>query len=350
MIIESRSIKLSIVIPQYKECEDDMLSLAESISVQVGIGFEDIEVIIVNDCGKPIQSAEDADIEHCNLACPDCGVYEYGRFSKLPCKVLYISTPVNSGPGVARQVGIDNASGEYLIFIDADDQLYSSTTIYTWLDAIKNYPDADLITSNWVEEVKVDGETTFFDHGQDVTWMFGKLFRRQALIDTGVKFHPELRVHEDSYFLSCFAAHNRQTVHIDNFTYIWKYNEDSTVRKNEGAYTFNSMPEFTKALALSTEYIAENVETEPVYQQSRIVQSIFYHYFNFMSPNWQAQTEYRVIAETTLAKLFKPFLDRFYYPSSLELRAEIYAAERARSFKGFIEPEPFDQWFNRLFG
>lgn len=317
-----------------------MSNLFQSLNSQVGIDFADIEILVVNDCGYKA------------LTCGGTDEY-YLKVSDLYPNLFAcydISTPVNSGPGVARQVGIDKASGEYIIFIDADDQLYSSTTIYTWLDAIKNYPDADLITSNWVEEVKVDGETTFFDHSQDVTWMFGKLFRRQALIDIGVKFHPELRVHEDSYFLSCFAAHNRQTVHIDNFTYIWKYNEDSTVRKNEGAYTFNSMPEFTKALALSTEYIAENVETEPVYQQSRIVQSLFYHYFNFMSPNWQAQTEHRVIAETTLAKLFKPFLDRFYYPSSLELRAEIYAAERARSFKGFIEPEPFDQWFNRLFG
>ena len=42
---------------------------------------------------------------------------------KINIKELTIEK--NSGPGVARQFGIDSSDGEYILFLDSDDLLYN---------------------------------------------------------------------------------------------------------------------------------------------------------------------------------------------------------------------------------
>ena len=42
-------MKLSILIPQYKETEEQVKPLLDSIALQQNIDFNEIEVVIVND-------------------------------------------------------------------------------------------------------------------------------------------------------------------------------------------------------------------------------------------------------------------------------------------------------------
>ena len=90
-------LKVSIIIPLYNKAPYLRRAL-ESISAQT---FEDFEVIVVDDGSTDNGAAIVADF-------PDT------RFRLL--------TQANAGPGAARNAGVEQARGEFLAFLDADDE------------------------------------------------------------------------------------------------------------------------------------------------------------------------------------------------------------------------------------
>ena len=85
---------LSIVIPRYRETEKELFPLLSSIHGQVGIDHSVLEVIVATD-GK-----ENAPLEK-----------EFFGLFDFPATQVTLET--NSGPGAARQAGLDAASGKY---------------------------------------------------------------------------------------------------------------------------------------------------------------------------------------------------------------------------------------------
>ena len=91
-------MRFSIIIPVYKT-EAYIRPCMESVLKQT---YTDFEVILVDD-GSP---------DACPAICDD--------FHKQDVRVNVIHQE-NSGPGVARNAGIEAAQGEYLLFLDSDD-------------------------------------------------------------------------------------------------------------------------------------------------------------------------------------------------------------------------------------
>ena len=91
--------KVSIIIPIYnsqkflKECLD-------SVVMQT---LQDIELICIND------KSTDNSIDILN------------KYAKNDKRIKIINQKENKGPGVARNLGIKNATGEYIMFLDPDD-------------------------------------------------------------------------------------------------------------------------------------------------------------------------------------------------------------------------------------
>lgn len=90
------TVHLSIIIPHYN-LPDTLRNLLKSIGV-----YDDIEVIVVDDKST---------VEWKYLA----GEFPYVRFLE--------NTSEKKGPGTARNIGLDNASGEWILFADSDDIL-----------------------------------------------------------------------------------------------------------------------------------------------------------------------------------------------------------------------------------
>lgn len=93
-------MKVSIIIPIYNAQQ----YIEETLRSLLAQTLQDYEVLLVDDHGK------DQSIEVAKAL-----VGDDRRFR-------FLATPVNAGPGVARNVGIEAARGEYIAFIDSDDQ------------------------------------------------------------------------------------------------------------------------------------------------------------------------------------------------------------------------------------
>ena len=122
--------KFSIIVPVYNVVIYKGQNLLElCIDSLVRQSFKNIEIILIDD-----GSRDDAP-----LICD-----EYAK--KDPrIKVIH---KANEGAGVARNVGIKNAEGEYILFVDSDDeiQLNSCEIFY---DILTKHSDLDIISSNY---------------------------------------------------------------------------------------------------------------------------------------------------------------------------------------------------------
>ena len=95
-----KNIKVTVIMPVYNAAE----YLRESLDCLTKQTLQDIEIICVDD-GSTDESL--------------CILEEY---SKKDNRFMVLSQK-NLHAGVARNNGIDHASGEYMIFLDADDLL-----------------------------------------------------------------------------------------------------------------------------------------------------------------------------------------------------------------------------------
>lgn len=115
---------VSVVVPVYNS-EKSIERCANSILNQ---DYQDLELILVND-GSKDNSAAICD-----------------RLSAADSRVVVIHKE-NGGVSSARNVGIKNSNGDYITFVDSDDELVPNA-ISTVLNYINKY-DADVVAYGW---------------------------------------------------------------------------------------------------------------------------------------------------------------------------------------------------------
>ena len=174
--------KVSVIIPFYshKEWLEEAL---ESVFAQV---YDNLEVILIND-----GSVEDiSDLTEC-----------YGD------KITYIEQE-NKGAAAARNRGIEEATGEYIAFLDADD-IWTPEKLETQIEAMKR------AGAKWSHMSYV----TFGDvkaSNIDLSWFQGKVYPKvlarnpiatpcvvieSSILkqDRGLRFNEKYRYGEDNY-------------------------------------------------------------------------------------------------------------------------------------------------------
>lgn len=145
------------------------------------------------------------------------------KFKSL-INIQVIHAPVNAGPGVARQIGIDNSNADYLIFIDSDDILSTPNAVTTCVKLAKEN-NADIIICDFNEEC----DAGFYPHTKDQTFMHGKMYRTAFLKENDIRFN-ESRTNEDGVFNAIAIALSKSTVFYGQPIYQWCNNVNSTVR------------------------------------------------------------------------------------------------------------------------
>lgn len=116
---------ISIIIPCYNN-SDTLIETLQSIQLQT---YLNTEIIIVDDC-----SVDDS--------------FKLAQTYILEKKIngnVYKNNS-NQGPSVSRNKGVNEASGKYLLFLDADD-LIEKTYIKKCIDLLENRADLNIIYS-----------------------------------------------------------------------------------------------------------------------------------------------------------------------------------------------------------
>lgn len=94
---------ISVIIPCYN-AEQYIADAVRSVTNQT---YQDWELIIVDDCSSS----------------PSMPLI-LTSLEKQDRRIRVVSTPINSGPSIARNLGIAQAQGQYLAFLDSDDCWY----------------------------------------------------------------------------------------------------------------------------------------------------------------------------------------------------------------------------------
>lgn len=221
---------ISIIVPVYNG-EKHIEKCINSILNQT---YTNLELIVVNDGSK------------------DNTEKKIKSFNDHRIKYYYID---NSGVSVARNFGIEQATGEYITFVDSDD--YLDLDMYSILVKILKDSSSDLVSCSYekIYSNKVVPEKTYLPEGyynkKDIVDkiypalledkslepmiplnIVTKLFKTEIIKDNNILFEPGLRYGEDLLFTQTYF------LNIDSFYYLpecyfYKYlNNELSVTKS----------------------------------------------------------------------------------------------------------------------
>jgi len=162
-----------------------MLRLA--MKTAIGQSYEDMEIIIVDDGSEPPVKSVVDEFNSQNL--------------------VYLRLNENQGANVARNAGIEHSTGEYIAFLDDDDQ-WKREKIALQVDKFEKNPSVGVVYTGQ-EFINEDGKTTlkktpnasgnitrYLLEGGEMT-TFSCLMVRKSIIDDAGKPEPELPILQD---------------------------------------------------------------------------------------------------------------------------------------------------------
>lgn len=165
----------------------------------------------------------------------DSHLEDYTRLKEyFDINVMYFKK--NQGAGNTRQRALDKIKSEYeyITFIDSDD-LVSPIFIESLYKAITK-EDSDIAYSNILRQFD-DGSMMVIDinspETKPITWMHGKMYKIDYLTKKRIRFKKDLRLNEDIYFNYIAFNLTRNIAKVQETTYYWLYNGESTTAKNK---------------------------------------------------------------------------------------------------------------------
>lgn len=234
---------ISVIIPFYnvapfiEECLD-------SVAKQT---YTDLEVLLIDDCGSD---------ESLMLAERFCATYNG------PIRFRIVHHSVNRGLSAARNTGLDEASGEYISFVDSDD--YIAPDYFQELyDLLSEHPDCGIATcSCWL--LMEDGtlhqpynpswnfdairyiepnnyaEQMLMQKSMHTAW--GKLFRSELLKNT--RFREGFNNEDTLFALDFFPVIERQqvtTIEAPAKLYYYRQRDNSISRSNPYSFQIEEL-------------------------------------------------------------------------------------------------------------
>lgn len=216
--------KISIIVPVYnvapylRQCMDSVINQT----------YRNIEIICIDD-GSTDGSEKIID-----------------EYAKIDSRIKVLHT-INSGVSSARNTAISQASGEYLLFVDGDDWIDTSTCEKTLSQMINK--SADLVMWPYVREFPDHSSTKEIFFGEQIfdevgcrklqrrmvglcgeelvhpenadalSTVWGKLYRRSIIENNHIEFADLTRIgtYEDGLFNMYYLAYTKRAAYIADF-------------------------------------------------------------------------------------------------------------------------------------
>ena len=141
------------------------------------------------------------------------------KIMKYDGKIRIIKNPENKGLGAVRNVGIENAVGEYIVHLDGDDTLYNDTTL-TDIDKVIGNKKPDIIFFGFQEingnnRLRVATKENSTKEARlmcDATFSIpSKCWRREFLLEKNIKFKEDVYYEDMIYSMEAVTLAGETT-------------------------------------------------------------------------------------------------------------------------------------------
>lgn len=214
-------INISIIIPIYK-AESYIERCLKSVATQDGIGYAyHLECILVNDY-SPDNSME--------IAKEVTKPYDNIDF-------IFLQHEATKGCSVARNTGLEYATGEYVMFIDSDDYLLPNS-LKVFSDEIILNPDLDIVVGGTVVGNKTDIKKRELLNDREslikgfltmkyMITAWNKLVRREYITANKLFFIDDIYAQDQPWLYSLVSLIDSMLL-LPNTTYYYEEGSEST--------------------------------------------------------------------------------------------------------------------------
>ena len=207
--------QISVIVPVYN-VEKYLSRCIESILSQT---FTDFELLLIDD-GSTDRSGEICD-----------------EYAKKDTRIRVFHTK-NRGVSAARNLGLDNAKGEWISFVDSDDwvecnhfqsfvsqfndnvDLCINSFIANLSYGAKSFHYPNLITKNKIHSIEIFF-TILQPHSQ---FLWNKIFKKEIIKNHNIQFNTKLNLGEDNVFILEYINY----VKLISSSFICTYHYDQT--------------------------------------------------------------------------------------------------------------------------
>lgn len=335
--------KVSVIIPCYNTAKL-LPRCFISLAMQT-IGAENLELIFVNDASTDDGATWNALCELEKL---------------LPDSVMVINLQENLRQGGARNVGLLYASGEYVSFVDSDDEVELDMYEKAYNRAKEH--DADLLQFNhkyclnqkekipaarqMADEVIVihsDEERKAMLLSEKISYgCCNKLYRKALLDEAQVQF-PEHVVYEEPLFVYPLFYYANRFVTMSDHLYIYHKNLQGT--SFHDMQEFSTLYQHTDVQLAVWNFMKQTPYFETFYEEIKVyfLHTYLYEFLAFAKDRNMKVTlkDFLPLAETALREV--PEIDQSAYANIVSEQMKIY-----RLIKEGIPEESFQELFENL--
>jgi len=188
--------KVTIIVPVYN-AEKTIIDCAINLVNQT---LKEVEIIFIDDC------SQDSSYE----------ILQQIR-CQFPDTVKVFRTEINRGPGGARNVGLEHASGTYIGFVDSDD--LADISMYEKMLSVAENTDADVVDCGFISEqmqsvimpIPDEFTGTLDDKKRNKLiskegYIWCKIFRRELLEKYHLRFRENVAMEDTDFILFIYAV------------------------------------------------------------------------------------------------------------------------------------------------
>lgn len=205
----SKTPKVSVIIPVYN-AEAYLERCLESVCNQT---LKDIEIICVDDCST------------------DASSKILGEYAKKYKNLIFCHHKENQGESEARNSGVSLAKGEYLGFVDNDDEI--DLNFYEKLYNKAKEKDSDIVKGQAVE-ISYDGHKHFIkqlaENGNKMlflTYWWTAIYKRSLIVENNISFPTQHPLGGDLLFLNKAVIAAKDLQVVNDVYYYYYRREDS---------------------------------------------------------------------------------------------------------------------------
>ena len=269
--------KLSVIIPVYNTVQYLRLCI-ESVLTQ---SFGDYELIFADN--------------HSTDGSSDILKEYAGKDSRIK----HLVTKAHGRATATRQFGLEAATGEFISFVDSDDNIKQGMYAHMFREQSKH--DADIVACNY-DLVYPDKTTQSYSSMEDEcinimevgypyyfkkyfcmpkpnNYLWSRIIRRDIAVRHGINFEP-VDISEDTIFTMFCTAFAERVVHINTSYYNYFQREDSSMRTT--TRSMNIADSYVYAFDCVERYVNSHGLREvfrdimPLYAATRVRSILFY--------------------------------------------------------------------------